>query len=99
MWRQGARVYWLSLKTKVDGFSVIWAQKHRDNFSQFDIKTGGDGFFRFGLKIGGFGIPGLGIKISVAVSWFGPQPNGLWFVGCATKPMGGWRRCGTRIEI
>jgi hypothetical protein len=40
-WRLGARVSWLSLKTKVD------------DFCQFDLKTGGDGFSRFGLKIGG----------------------------------------------
>jgi hypothetical protein len=27
MWRRGARVSWLSLKIKVDGFSSIWASK------------------------------------------------------------------------
>jgi hypothetical protein len=26
-WRQGAHVSWLSLKTKVDGFSSVWASK------------------------------------------------------------------------
>jgi hypothetical protein len=28
IWRQGAHVSWLSLKTKVDGLSVIWPQNH-----------------------------------------------------------------------
>jgi hypothetical protein len=40
-WRLGARVFWLSLKTKVD------------SFLQFGLKTGGDAFSRFGLKTGG----------------------------------------------
>jgi hypothetical protein len=40
-WRLGARVSWLSLKTKVDGFR------------RFNLKTGGDSFSRFGLKTGG----------------------------------------------
>jgi hypothetical protein len=32
-WRWGARVYWLSLKTKVDGLWVVWPQNHSDGFS------------------------------------------------------------------
>jgi hypothetical protein len=32
-WRRGARVSWLSLKTKVDGLSVVWTQNHTDGFS------------------------------------------------------------------
>jgi hypothetical protein len=28
MWRRGARVSWLSHKTKVDSLSVVWAQNH-----------------------------------------------------------------------
>jgi hypothetical protein len=40
-WRLRARISWLSLKTKGDGFL------------QFDLKTGGDGFSRFGFKTGG----------------------------------------------
>jgi hypothetical protein len=27
-WRRGARVSWLSLKTKVDSLSVVWRQNH-----------------------------------------------------------------------
>jgi hypothetical protein len=52
-WRLGARVSWLSLKTKVDGLLVVWPQNHSDGFLQFGLKTGGDGFSRFGLKTGG----------------------------------------------
>jgi hypothetical protein len=33
MWRRGARVSWLSLKTKVDGLSVVWPQNHWDDAS------------------------------------------------------------------
>jgi hypothetical protein len=54
--------FWLSLKTKVDGLSVIWPQNHWDYFLQFDLKTGGDGFSLFSLKTGGAGFPGLGLK-------------------------------------
>jgi hypothetical protein len=59
---------------------------------------------------GGGGFPGLASKPAALVWWFWPQnhrdgflvwaskPSGLWFVGCAIKPMKGGRR-GTRIEI
>jgi hypothetical protein len=30
----------LSLKTKVDGFSVVWPQNHWDSFLCFGLKTG-----------------------------------------------------------
>jgi hypothetical protein len=43
----------LSLKTKVDGLSVVWPQNHWDGFLRFDLKIGGDCFLWFGLKIGG----------------------------------------------
>jgi hypothetical protein len=32
-WRRGAQDSWLSLKTKVDGLSVVWPQNHCDGFS------------------------------------------------------------------
>jgi hypothetical protein len=34
----------LSLKTKVNGLSVVWHQNHWDGFLQFGLKIGGDGF-------------------------------------------------------
>jgi hypothetical protein len=51
--RRGARISWLSLKTRVDGLSVVWPQNHRDNFLWFGLKTGDDGSSRFSLKTGG----------------------------------------------
>jgi hypothetical protein len=32
-WKRGARVSWLSLKSKVDGLPVVWPQNHSDGFS------------------------------------------------------------------
>jgi hypothetical protein len=78
------QVSWLSLKTKVDGLSVVCHQIHWDSFSRFGLKTGGDSFFvlaskprltvsRVGpqnrqLRFGDFDL-----KITMIVSWFGPQ--------------------------
>jgi hypothetical protein len=64
MWRRGVRVSWLSLKTKVDGLSVVWPQNHWVGFLQFVLKTDGDGFSRFGFKTSGYAYPGLGLKTS-----------------------------------
>jgi hypothetical protein len=55
MRRREARVSWLSLKTKVDGLSVVWPQNHWDSFLRFGLKTSGDGFSWFDLKTGGVG--------------------------------------------
>jgi hypothetical protein len=44
MWRRGAWVSWLSLKTKVDGLSLVWPQNHWGSFLRFGFKTGGSGF-------------------------------------------------------
>jgi hypothetical protein len=33
----------LSLKTKVDGLSVVWPQNYSDSFCRFGLKTSGDG--------------------------------------------------------
>jgi hypothetical protein len=39
-WRRGGRVSWLSLKTKVDGFSLVWASKPMAMVCEwFDLKT------------------------------------------------------------
>jgi hypothetical protein len=73
------QVSWLSLKTEVNGLSVVWPQNHSDDFLQFDHKTSDDGFLRFGLKIGGSSFPiwaskrqlrfgDLSIKITTTVS-------------------------------
>jgi hypothetical protein len=62
MWRRGAWISWLSLKTKVDSLSVVWPQNHWDGFSRFGLKTSGDNFSWSGLKTDGFGFPGLDLK-------------------------------------
>jgi hypothetical protein len=38
--RRGARVSWLSLKTKVDSLSVVWLQNHWFGFTGLGLKTG-----------------------------------------------------------
>jgi hypothetical protein len=109
MWRRGARVSWLSLKTMVDGLSMIWPQNQRDGFLRFGLKTGGDGFLRFCLKTsgdgilvehqnqGGGGFPGLGLKTGSygLVIWASKSP---WlFLVWASKPS--WLRfvgCATK---
>jgi hypothetical protein len=59
--RRGVRVSWFSLKTKIDGLSVVWPQNHWDGFSSLDLKTGS-----YGLVIWGSKSPrrflGLGLK-------------------------------------
>jgi hypothetical protein len=62
-WRLGAQVSWLSLKTKVDGLSVVWPQNHSDGFHWFGLKTSGYGFLQFGLKTGGDGFSRFDLKI------------------------------------
>jgi hypothetical protein len=57
MWRRGAQVSWLSLKTKGDGLTVVWPQNHWDSFLQFGLKTSGDSF------------SGLASKLVATVSW------------------------------
>jgi hypothetical protein len=42
-WRRGARVFWLSLETKVDGLSVVWPQNHWDDLSVVWPKNHCDG--------------------------------------------------------
>jgi hypothetical protein len=54
----------LSLKTKVNGLSVVWPQNHWNGFLQFGFKTGGDDFLRFDLKTGGDGFSQFGLKTS-----------------------------------
>jgi hypothetical protein len=61
-WRQGARVSWLSLKTKVDGLSVVLTQNHWNGFLRFCLKTGGEGFLVEPQNQGGVGFPCLVLK-------------------------------------
>jgi hypothetical protein len=87
-WRWETRLFWLSLKTKVDclsviwpqnywdGLSVVWPQNHWDSFSYFGFKIGGDGFSQFDLKTGGLGFLVV------------PQNQSRWFINVlASKPL------------
>jgi hypothetical protein len=89
----------LSLKTKVDGLSVVWPQNHWDSlsvvwpqnrwdgFSRFGIKTDGDGLSQFGLKNDGGGFLGLGLKIGSydLVIWASKSPRRFLSFGLKTK--------------
>jgi hypothetical protein len=74
MRRREAHVSWLSLKTKVDGLSLVWPQNHWDGLSVVCPQNHWDslpaawpqnhwaGFSRFGLKTGGDGFSWFGLK-------------------------------------
>jgi hypothetical protein len=95
----------LSLKTKVDGLSVVWPQNHWDGLSvvwpqnhwdgflRFDLKTGGDVFSRFDLKTGGDGFSRFGLK----TDGFGFPGLGLNQAGYGllVVPQNRWREDGT----
>jgi hypothetical protein len=61
-WRREARVSWLSLKTMVNGLSVVWPQNHWEGFFRFSLKTGGDCFLVEPQNQGGGWFSGLGLK-------------------------------------
>jgi hypothetical protein len=50
------QISWLSLKTKVDGLSVVWPQNHSDGFLVEPQNQGGRGFPGLGLKTGSYGL-------------------------------------------
>jgi hypothetical protein len=62
-----ARVSLLTLKTKVDGLSVVWPQNYWDGCLWFALKTGGDGFSWFVLKTGGSGFLVWASKLTATV--------------------------------
>jgi hypothetical protein len=90
-WRRGVRVYWLSLKTKVDGLSVVWPQNqwdcllvvwpqnHCDGLSVVWQSKPLERFLWFGLKTGGDGFSWFGLKTGGSGFWFGPQNRQLRF--------------------
>jgi hypothetical protein len=69
MWRRGARVSWLSLKTKVDGLSVVWPQSHWDGLSVVWPQNHWDSFLWFALKTSDDSFSGLASKPVAMVSW------------------------------
>jgi hypothetical protein len=84
MWRREVQISWLSLKTKVDGLSVVWPQNHWDDFLRFGLKTGGGGFLRFILKTS-CGFFALDIKTGSygLVIWASKSPRR--FIGLCLK--------------
>jgi hypothetical protein len=65
----------LSLKTKVDGLSVVWPRNHWDDFLRFGLKTDGDGF------------SDLASKLVVTVSWLSLKTKVVeGFLVWASKP-------------
>jgi hypothetical protein len=79
------RVSWLSLKTKVDGLSMVWPQNHYNGFLWSGLKTGGNGFLVELQNQGGGGFPGLGLKIGSynLMIWVSKLPR--WFIGFGLK--------------
>jgi hypothetical protein len=94
-----------------DSFFWFGLKTGRYDFIRVGLKTSGNDFSRFVLKTDGFGFSVWASKPTAMVWWFRPQnhcdyflvwatkPSGLLFVGCATKSIGGWRRCRAYIEI
>jgi hypothetical protein len=101
----------LSLKTKVDGLSVVWPQNQWDGFLWFGVKTGGDDFLVESQNHGGGGFPGLGLKTGSCglVIWASKSPRRFLGLGLKTKQAsvcrlhhktdGRMQHRGTRIEI
>jgi hypothetical protein len=102
-WRRGAWVSWLSLKTKVDGLSVVWPQNHWDGFSSLSskpvatvswlsLKTKVVEDFPVWASKPATQFDDLGLKITVTISWFGPQ-NHAGF-GLSVAPQNRRRKVG-----
>jgi hypothetical protein len=110
-WRRGARVSWLSLKTKVDSLLVVWPQNYWNGFLRFGLKTVGDGFLVELQNQGAGGFPGLGLKTGNYGLVIWPLKSSWRFLslGLKTKQTsvcrlyhktdGRMRRCETRVEI
>jgi hypothetical protein len=95
-WRRGARVSWLSLKTKVDGLSVVWPQNHWDSFSGLASKPVATvspvwppnrwhGFLVEPQNQGGGGFPGLGLKTGSSGLVIWASKSLRWFLGLGLK--------------
>jgi hypothetical protein len=87
MWRRGARVSWLSLKTKVDGFSSVLASKPMATvYEWFDLKTTRTVFAGLASKLVATVSGGLASKSAVTVfSGFASKPVATVFSSLASK--------------
>jgi hypothetical protein len=100
-WRRGARVSWLSFKTKVDGLSVVWSQNHSDGFSSiwaskpmttvcewFGLKTTRTVYASLASKPVATVSIGLASKPDATVSsGLASKPDTTVFSGLASKPV------------
>jgi hypothetical protein len=88
-WRRGAQFNWLSLKTKVDGFLVVWPQNHYDGFSSvWASKPMVTICEWFGLKTTQTVFVGLASKPVVTVSsGLASKSAATIFAGLASKPV------------
>jgi hypothetical protein len=86
-WRRGARVSWLSLKTKVDGLSVVWPQNHWNSFSSvWTSKPMSTVCEWFGLKTTRTVFTGLTSKLVAMVSsCLASKPAAMVFSSLASK--------------
>jgi hypothetical protein len=87
-WKRGARVSWLSLKTKVDGLSVVWPQNHWDGFSSvWTSKPMATVCEWFGLKTTQMVFAGLASKPVATVSnGLASKPAAMVSGGLVSKP-------------
>jgi hypothetical protein len=74
MWRREKQVSWLSLKTKVDSFSSVWASKPMATVCEwFGLKTTQTVFTDLASKSVATVFSSLVSKLVAMVSWFGSQ--------------------------
>jgi hypothetical protein len=111
MWRRGARVSWLILKTKVDGLLVVWPQNHWDGFLWFDLKTRGGGllvepqnqgggvFLGLALKTGSYGLVICALKSLRRFLSLCLKTRQASVCRLRHKTDGRMQRRGTRVEI
>jgi hypothetical protein len=87
-WRRGARVSWLSFKTKVDGLSVVWSQNHSDGFSSiWASKPMTTVCEWFGLKTTRTVYASLASKpVAMVSSGLASKPDATVSSGLASKP-------------
>jgi hypothetical protein len=88
MWRRGAHVSWLSLKTMVDSLSVVWHQNQWDGFSSvWASKPMVTVCEWFGLKTTRTVFASLASKLVVIVSTgLASKPAAMISTGLASKP-------------
>jgi hypothetical protein len=86
-WRRQAWVSWLSLKTNVDGLSVVWPQNHWDDFSSvWASKPMATIYEQFGLKTTQMVFTGLSSKpVSTAFCSLASKLVAMVFSSLASK--------------